>query len=515
MNRGMNMKKFLAICLSVAVGSGLLIGNRSPALAEAPQYGGELNVALDNDAKSLDPIYQVNFSERGPEYLIFNTLFGLTSDFSIIPELAESWSLSDNGLVLTMSLRKGVKFHDGTDFDAEAVKWNLERRLTDAKSASKSLLTPVIASVEVVDTSTVKINLKTPSPSLLGMLAQREGFMISPTAAKKLGDRFGVEPVGTGPFIFKEWQQGNKITVEKNPAYWEKGKPYLDRVTFHLMGNPVIGVPRMLSGELDMVPYLTPNDARSLEGKPQIKLFKSPGSRWVSLHIVTTSPPFTDVRVRQAIAYALDRQRIVDIVSAGQGVIANGPTPPSLWWFDKDLPNYEHNPEKAKKLLAEAGYPSGLSLTLSLPPDSMYRPLASLVQEQLKDAGIKVNIQPVSASEWEPRLANNQINLIPIRWTQRPDPDGLFSLLFYSKSQVNLTRFNNSEVDGLLVQARGEKDRDRRREIYGRAQKIIAEQVPYVNLFFAVEYTAMQSNVQNFTYIPDEIPRLREVWKSK
>jgi peptide/nickel transport system substrate-binding protein len=509
------MKKFLAICVSMAVGSGLLAASKSPAWAEEPQYGGQLSVAVDNDAKSLDPTFQVNFSERGPEYLIFNTLFGLSPDFSIVPELAESWSYSPDGLVLTMSLRKGVKFHDGTNFDAAAVKWNLDRRMSEAKSPSKSLLGAVIASIDVIDASTVKITLKSPSPSLLGMLAQREGFMISPSAAQKLGDKFGVEPVGTGPFIFKEWQQGNKITVVKNPTYWENGKPYLDSVTFHLMANPVVGVPRLLTGELDIVPYLTPTDARALDGKPQIKLFKSPGSRWVSLHLVTTSPPFTDVRVRQAIAYALDKKRIVDIVTAGQGVIANGPTPPSLWWFDKDLPSYEHNPEKAKELLAAAGYSSGLTVTLSLPPDTLYRPLASLVQEQLKDAGIKVSIQPVSASEWAPRLSSSQINFIPIRWTQRPDPDGLFTLLFSSKSPQNWVRFNNPEVDSLLEKARGEKDRGRRSEIYKRVQTIFAEQLPYINLFFAVEYTAMQSNVRNYTYIPDEIPRLREVWKSK
>jgi peptide/nickel transport system substrate-binding protein len=137
------------------------------------------------------------------------------------------------------------------------------------------------------------------------------------------------------------------------------------------------------------------------------------------------------------------------------------------------------------------------------------------VQEQLKDVGINVSIQPVSASEWAPRLMNKEINFIPIRWTQRPDPDGLMTLLMYSKSSQNWTVFNNPEFDALLEQGRVEKNQDRRRDIYGRAQKILAEQLPYINLFFAVEYTAMQASIQNFVYIPDEIPRYREVWKSK
>ena len=206
----------------------------TPAAASStPQYGGTLNVAMADDAKSLDPTFQINFTERQPEYLIYNTLVGLKPDFSIVPELAQSWELSENGRRLVLHLHPGVMFQDGTKLDAEAVRWNLMRRL-DPKlnSPSRVQLAELIAGVEAVDETTVAIALKGPAPSLLGMLAQREGFVMSPTAVAKYGNSFGQHPVGSGPFIFREWAPGSRIVLEKNPSYWESGKPYLDRIIF-------------------------------------------------------------------------------------------------------------------------------------------------------------------------------------------------------------------------------------------------------------------------------------------
>lgn len=502
--------------IALSVGGALFIGSWTSSHAQTPQYGGVLNVGIGDDTKSLDPIFQIGFSERQPEYLIYNTLFGLAADFSVIPELAQSWSASDDGLNLILHLRGGIKFQDGTDFDAEAVKWNLDRRLSDkVNSPSQTVLGPIISAVDVVDPLTVRIRLKTPSRSLLGMLAQREGFMVSPTAAKKYGESFGLHPVGTGPFIFKKWLQNDRIVLEKNPNYWEKGKPYLDGVVFHQLSAPIVGVPRVLTGELDVLSYLSPNEARLLEGKSAVKLVLNPGARWVSLHMDENHPPFNDVRVRKAIAYGLDRKKIMEITTAGKGTVANGPTPPHLWWFDKNLPQYPHNPEKAKKLLAEAGYGNGCSLTLSTPPDALYRPISILVQAQLKKIGIDVTIEPVSQTMWAAMAMNEQIHFFPITWTQRPDPDGLMTLLLDSASSQNWVHFHNAEFDRLLKLGRLEKDRNRRRKIYDEAQEILGEQLPYVNLFFGVEYTALRRSVHNFAFIPDDIPRFREVWKSE
>lgn len=506
----------LRFLIASVVSGGLLIGSCASGHAQSPQYGGVLNVGIADDTKSLDPTFQLEFSERQPEYLIYNTLFGLSDDLSITPELAKSWSVSDDGLTLVLHLRADIKFQDGTNFDAKAVKWNLERRLSDElNSPSRTVLKPIISKVVAVDPLTVLIQLKTPSPSLLGMLAQREGFMISPAAAKKYGDSFGLHPVGTGPFMFKKWLQNDRIFLVKNQKYWEKGKPYLDGVVFHLLADHGVGVSRILTGELDVLSYLSPNETRLLEGKPGVKLMLNLGARWVSLHMRNDLPPFNDVRVRRAIAYGLDRKKITAIATAGKGTVANGLTSPRLWWFDANLPNYPYDPKKAKELLAEAGYGHGLSLTLSTPPDSLYRPISILAQEQLKQIGISIRIQPVSATMWGEMAMNGQIDFMPIRWTQRPDPDGLMSYLLDGASSQNWVHFHNANYDKLLKQGRLEKDRNRRRAIYNEAQRILAEQLPYVNLFFAVEYTAMRNSVRNFVLIPDDIPRYRDIWKSK
>ena len=487
----------------------------APVAAKQPQYGGTLTVSLPNDAKSLDPTYQINFSERQPLYLVFNTLVGLAPDFSIVPELAERWETRDDGWLLMLHLRRDVKFHDGTVFDAKAAKWNLDHRMDEkVNSPSRLQLAELIESVDVQDDVTLAIRLKGPAPSLLGMLAQREGFMISPQAAETFGERFGQNPVGTGAFIFREWSPGNRIVVDKNASYWEPGKPYLDRVVFIQTSNPVVGIPRLLTRELDFVGALTPIDVRPLEKQSGIKFERSPGSRWLALQMRIDRPPFNDLKLRQAIAHAIDRKRMVDIVMDGKATIAEGFTPPGLWWFDPDLRSYPYDPAKAKALLAEIGPMPDLQLTLSTQPVTLYQQISQLTQEQLKAVGLNVRIEPVSVSDWYPQLIQGAINFLPIRWTQRPDPDGLFTYLFHGMSKANTSHYSNSQVDEALDKARGLQDEAKRATLYRAAQKLMTHDLPYIPLFFSVEYAAMRDNVRNFVWIPDEIPRFREVWKA-
>ncbi len=333
------------------------LGETLPASAqETPRFGGTLVVALQNDTKSLDPTFRINFSEGPPLYLIFNSLVGLAPDFSIIPELAERWQTSSDGKTLTLFLRGGIKFHDGTAFDAKVAKWNIERRLDEkVNSPSRPQLREMISSVDAPNETTLVFNLKNPSPSLLGLLAQREGFMISPAAVEKYGADFGQHPVGTGPFVFESWTQGQQIVVKKNPSYWEPGKPYLDGVTILLMANSAIGLPRLLTRELDFLSALTPVDIRTLSQASNITLSPSPGSRWMSLQMRVDRPPFDNLKLRQAMAYAMDRKRMVDIIMDGKAPIAEGFVPPGLWWFDPNLRSYPYDPDRSKALIAELG----------------------------------------------------------------------------------------------------------------------------------------------------------------
>lgn len=486
----------------------LSVGMTSLSLAQAvPRRGGILNVAFSSDTKTLDPTFSVNFSERQPLYLIYNTLVALSPDFTIAPELAERWDLEDGGKRVVLHLRSGVKFHDGTDFDAAAVKFNLDRRMDQAvASPQRGPLVEVIDGVDVVDPKTVAIRLKQPSPNLLGMLAQREGFMVSPTAAEKLGKDFGVKPVGTGPFIFKEWVPGNRIVVERNPSYWEKDKPYLDGVTFRDVTTTAVSIQRLLTGEADYTSALSPIDVRQIENNKTLKLDPSQVGRWYALQWQVDKPPFDNIKLRKAIAHAIDRKRLVDIVMSGRAAMSNSPTPNSLWWAAPDIAGYEYDPVKAKALLAEAGYPNGLELTLSNPQIALLQQINQLVQEQLKAIGITLKLEPVSQSDWYPRVIQFSINFTPMRWAQRPDPDGFLSLLFDSKGAGNSTRYNSKEVDALLAQARNLTDPEKRKPIYQSMQKQISEDLPYVPLFFSLEFAAMRANVQGHVWIADEIP---------
>lgn len=510
----MKFRKAVFATIGAVIAAGLL--TPSTASAQTPVRGGTLNVGFPSDTKTLDPMFSVQFTERQVLYLIYNTLTKLGPDFSINPELARKWDVEDGGKRIVFHLQQGVKFQDGTDFDAEAVKWNIDRRLDEkVGSPQRKQLAPVIDSVDVLDKYTVVFNLKKPFPALLGMLGQRAGFMVSPTAAKKWGQDFGGNPVGTGAFVFKEWVRGSHILVERNKDYWEPGLPYLDAVNFQDTSASIVGLQRLGTGELDYVGQLSPNDIRPIENNSDIKLYRATVGRWYSLQWHVYEPPFDNVNLRRAVAHAIDRKRIVEITMAGKAEIANGPTPPGLWWYDKSIESYAYDVGKAKEFLVKAGYKAGTELVLYSSTASIYQQISQLVQEQLAAAGMTVTIKPVSRKEWYGRVVKRLVNFTPTRWTQRPDPDGLLYILFHSKGYANSTGYNNPKMDALLDEARGTGDLAVRKPLYSEVQKILIEDIPNVPLFFAVEYGATGKNVQGFEWIADQIPRFRELWKTK
>jgi peptide/nickel transport system substrate-binding protein len=479
-----------------------------------PTRGGSLNVGFPSDSKTLDPTFSVQFTERQVLYTIFNTLVRYEPDFSIKPELAESWAIEDEGKRIVFKLRAGVKFHDGTAFDAEAVKWNIDRRLDkDVASPQRAQLEPIIAAVRVLDPLTVAFDLKQRSPGLLSLLGERPGFMISPSAGKKFGQDLGNNPVGTGPFMFKEWVKGSHINVERNPNYWEPGKPYLDRIAFKDIAGSVVGVQRLITGDLDFVGDLSPQEIKAVAGRSGLKLYPITVGRWYSLQWHMYEPPFDNAKLRQAIAHGIDRKRINDIVMDGKGALIDGPTPDGLWWFNPDAKAYPYDPAKAKALLAEAGYPNGFSYTLSTPQIGVFQQINQLVQEQLAAIGIALKLEPVAQSEWYDRLVKRATNMSPNRWTQRPDPDGLLYILFHSKGFANTTGYNNPRVDNLLEQARNTYDQAARRKLYDELQEILVKDIPMLSLFYSVEYGVLRDSVQGFVWIPDQIPRFRDLWK--
>ena len=480
----------------------------------SPARGGTLKVGYDDESKTFNPALSVQLSERPVLYCVFNTLVAIDADFSLKPELARAWRIEDDGKRYVFQLVEGAKFHDGTPVDAAAVKWNIDYRLGPANaSPQRAQLSAVIQSVEVADPATVTFHLKTPYPALLADLADRSGFVMSPTAVQKLGADFGRNPVGSGPFRFKEWVQGSSVTLERNPTYWVAGQPYLDAIVFRDIPNHVIGLQRLAVGEVDIVTSVSPDDLRQVEGNTTVQVEQAKVGRWYSLQYQVDKPPFNNLKLRQAIAYALDRKRLNDVAMRGRGIISNGPVPAGLWWSTPDDVTYPYDPDKARALLKEAGIAPGTALTLSVSSDLVMRRIDQLVVEQLAAVGLTVTLQPVSQAEWYARVTQRAINFTPMTWTQRADPDSLLSILFQTGGFANTTGYSNPEVDRLLEQARVITDHDKRRALYAQVEAVIMHDLPYIPLFFAAEYAVLAATAHGFVWPPDQIPRYRGVWK--
>jgi peptide/nickel transport system substrate-binding protein len=482
--------------------------------AQTPMRGGTLRIGWIPDAKTLDPHFSVQFSERYALYLIFNTLVGLDKGFNVVPELARAWQVSPDGKRVTFQLQRGVKFHDGTDFTADVVKWNVERILDpQAKSPQRSQLEPAVAAVTVVDPATVAFELKKPFAPLLAALAERPGFIVSPAAVKQAGADFGRRPVGTGPFRFVEWVADSQMTLERFPDYWDKGKPHLDKVVFRIVPDPTVRLTMVRTGEVDITTDVDAKDVPALQGDGNLRVSEMrPAARWTALQWHVDEPPFNNKALRQAIALGIDRAELKTVLLQGFGEPARGPVVPGLWWFDANLKGFGHDVELARKKLAEAGHPNGFRHKFVVENTPQWIRQAELLQGQLRKINVTMDFEPVNTADAYALIVQRKTNWTHTRWTQRADPSGLLSILFHSKGFANSTGYSNPRVDELLDRAAAIYEPERRKPLYHEAERLIVDDVPYVFLNYTAEFAVMTRKVQNWGWIPDLIPRFRELW---
>jgi peptide/nickel transport system substrate-binding protein len=489
----------------------------APAVGQTPARGGALRIGWIPDAKTLDPHFSVQFSERYALYLVFNTLVGLDRSFNVVPELARSWQVAPDGKRVTFQLQRGVKFHDGTDFTADAVKWNVERILDpQTKSPQRSQLEPAVAAVTVVDPHTVAFELKKPFAPLLAALAERPGFIVSPAAVKQAGPDFGRRPVGTGPFRFVEWVADSHVTLERFADYWDKGKPYLDKVTFRVVPDPTVRLTMVRTGEVDITTDLDAKDVPALQGDANLRVSEMrPAARWTALQWHLDKPPFNSKPLRQAIALGIDRNELREVLLRGFGEPARGPVVPGLWWYDPNGKGFVHDVEGARKKLAEAGYPNGFRHKFVVENTPQWIRQAELLQGQLQKINVTLEFEPVNSADAYALIVQRKTNWTHTRWTQRADPHGLLSILFHSKGFANSTGYNNPRVDELLDRAATVYEPERRKPLYHEAERLIVDDVPYVFLNYTAEFAVMSRKVQNWGWVPDLIPRFRELWLEK
>ncbi|HEY1292412.1 MAG TPA: ABC transporter substrate-binding protein [Chloroflexota bacterium] len=485
------------------------------AAAGSPNKGGTLRVGLSVDVVTLDPHLSGSKFDRQVYHNLYDPLFILDDKLGIQPNVAESYQNPDPQ-TLILKLRSGVKFHDGTDLNAEAARFNFDRMANDPKSVRKGEVAN-IASTEVVDPLTLKITLKQPDSSLLATLTDRAGMMISPTALNKLGADLGHNATGAGlgPFQFVEWVPDDHVLLKRSDTYWNtSGGPYLDQVRYRPIPDDTVKLQSLQNGEIDVLDYLAPRNVSIAKSDSNLVVIDVPSlaAFWFTLN--TTRPPFSDKNLRLALMYALDIDAIVKGVFLGVGVPANGPISPASWAYDDSIKPVQRDLNKAKQYLAAAGQPNGFSFDFETVNVPISIQEAEVVKAQLAEAGITCNVVQIDGARQLSDGNNKTYDMTTYDWSGRPDPDGNTYQFFHTTPGVSLnwSGISNPQLDQLLEQTRQVTDHSQRKQLYSQAIGILAAEAPVVWEIHPVEPKALSPKVQGYTPIPDGMLRFRDVY---
>jgi len=462
----------------------------------------------------MDPHLSGSKIDRQIYHNIYEPLVMLDTKLQIQPSLAESWSYPDPK-TLVFKLRQGVKFHDGTDFNADAVKFNFDRM---QNPDTKSVRTGEIANVdhaEVVDPYTVKLVLKRPDAALLATLTDRAGMMMSPDAVKKFGADIQRNAVGTGPFQFVEWVKADHLTTKRFEQYWDKNAgPYLDGLRYRPIPDDTVSMQSLIGGELDAIDYVAPRNVATLKSNPSVTELDVPSLAAFGFQINMTRAPFDKKELRQAVAYAIDSTAIVKGVWLGIGTPANGPISPSSWAYDSSIPPIKRDLDKAKQLLAAGGKPDGFSFTLMQTNTPINIQTAEALKAQLAEAKIMMEIQVVDGAQQQSDGNNRNFDMTSYDWSGRPDPDGNTFQFFKTQpgSGLNWAGYSNPKVDEILDKTREVSDQGERKKLYSDLVKILQDDCPWLFTVHPIEPKAFSPKLQGYDPIPDGMMRFKNVW---
>lgn len=485
------------------------------ALIALPAAAADLRIGLQEDPDVLDPDQSRTFVGRIVYASLCDKLVDITPELEIVPMLATAWSWSQDGKVLTMDLREGVKFHDGTPFDAEAVKANLERSKTLPESRRKSEVQS-IESIEVTGPMQVAITLNEPDATLLAQLSDRAGMMISPTAASSAGADFGANPVCSGPFVFKERVQQDRIVLTRFADYWNADAIHFDSVTFLPIPDTTVRLANLRSGDLDMLERLAATDAASVKADSRLVYADavSLGYQGITINIGNGerggNPFGNDPRLRQAFELTLDREAINQVVFEGVFAPGNQPFPPTSPWYDKEVPIPARDIAKAKELMKEAGYET-FELEVQVANNPVQTQLMQVVQSMATEAGFIVKLKSMEfASLLADQTAGNY-QASQVGWSGRTDPDGNIHQFLTCNGGINDSKYCNPEVDALLDKARTSNDIAVRKESYDAALKILSQDLPIIYLYHQTWIWALDGKIEGFVPFPDGMIRLQDV----
>ena len=468
--------------------------------------GGTLKIGRDQDSTTFDPIL---ISQNADLWVIINANEMLVRNnfdgTAIEPDLAESWTVSPDGLTYSFKLRDGLKFSDGSPLKASDVKFSLER-VRDTKESVFGAMYAPMKSIDTPDDRTVIITLSQPTAPFLTFLALFSAAVLPEDAVKNHYDDWLEHPIGAGAFKITEWKRGESITLDKNPNYWEgPAKPKLDQVQWIYIPNDNTRILKLQAGEIDAMIFVPFNRIDELKQDPKLEVHLDNSSREDHLLINHSHPPLDKKEVRQALCMAIDLDAIVKTVTFGHGTPANSYSPQGGMFYNPDNPRCPYDPAKAKAMLEAAGV-KDLSLKLLISSgDVTHEQLAVLLQSQLAQVGVTANIEKQEVGQaWETEISGDY-DLSVNYWTNDiidPDEKTAFSLYGDPDNLSYHTRYKNPEVTKLIDEGRAELDPEKRKAIYYKIQAIVKDDVHWIDLYYSPYRNASQIYVKNFTQNP-------------
>ena len=457
----------------------------------------ELSFALTTDPKSLDPRSiggDYNFTilayitERLCEYDMTQGKF--------VPVLATSWTRPDK-LTWRFKLRQGVSFHNGEPFNAEAVKFTIDSIKDPAKAWSNASWVGDISAVKIVDDYTVDLITENPSRSMLANLGYL--FILPPKATTELGDRFGVQPIGTGKFVLEKYYPNERIVMKRNDNYWGQ-KPKLEKVTAKILPESATRLAALETGEVALIPNLSPDSIARMKANPKLSVVVGDPARIMHIAFILGRKPFDNHKVREAFNYAVDRQAIVDTVMMGLAKVADAQLyHASSPGFNPNLKPYNYDPQKAKKLLAEAGYPDGITVTFGSPNGRYLRDrmVCEAIVGQMAEAGITVKLEALEwGTFWSRAVTNHEFDMFFLGWISPASPYTQLTWWFRTNPKSSKSNYSNPQVDKLLIEAQNVLTDEEENQVYSKIQELLWNDLPWISLYFSPKIYGIDASLE-------------------
>lgn len=522
----------------------LFIGGIS--FAEPPKSGGILTIGRSGDSLGLDPAFETDSNSFMVCDNLFEQLVGYADDSTkIVPGLAESWEVSPDGLSYMFHLRNGVKFHDGAEMNADAVVFSIGRMMKEKKVVffkdqwnfpqrhpniaiywQNMEMDKTLESIEAKDNDTVIFKLRRRDAPFIANMAMDFAAIVSPTAILKYGENFKNNPIGTGPFKFVKWIRDDRIILEANKEY-RNGRPYPNQVIFKSVPDNSQRLSELINETIDISLFPNPDDIEAAKKEDKLKLISQPGMNIAYIGFNHTKALWQDMCIRQAFAHAINKKAIVESIYGDSGQTAKNTIPPTMWGYNDDIQDYPYHPELAKRLLHEAKFYDKLKETgqnrISLWTMSIaraYNPnpkkAAEMIQADLKNIGIDVQIVSVEWGTYLKKLRTQpqDMDLFQLGWNgDNGDPDNFLGNLLDGLASPNVRiQWKNEEYHNIIVQARQAVNKEDRIKLYHRAQEIIHEEVPLINMAHSMLICPVNQRVMNFKLHPTGSIHIKDVW---